>query len=80
MKITIRPALAPEAGMLTDIAFASKRHWQYPEGWIELWAEELTITTAYIRSHEVFCSCVSDEVAEWYALCGSEAEWALDYF
>ena len=78
--ITIHAALPEEAERLTEIAFASKRHWQYPETWIELWADELTVSEAYIRSHAVYKACLADDVVGWYALdCGPEV-WEIDYF
>ena len=67
--INIRSALVDEAEKLTKIAFASKRHWPYPEAWIELWFEELTISKEYIQLNAVFCASVANEVAGWYALC-----------
>ena len=79
MTITIRPALEAEAGKLTDIAFASKRYWHYPEAWIELWSDELTISGEYIQSNDVFCATMADAVVGWYALRFSEKTCELDY-
>jgi GNAT superfamily N-acetyltransferase len=79
MHITIRPALENEAAKLTAIAFASKRHWQYPEAWIELWSDELTVSREYIRSHAVFCANAANEVMGWYALSFSKEVCELDY-
>jgi hypothetical protein len=31
-----------DAANLTGIAFAAKRHWGYPENWIESWRDLLT--------------------------------------
>jgi hypothetical protein len=53
-QVSIRTACASEAEDLTMIAFAAKRHWNYPEKWIELWAEELTIDGRYIEHNTVF--------------------------
>jgi|SRR5262245_16873441 len=49
-----------EAEALTEIAFAAKRHWGYPEKWIESWRETLTVTPEFIASHETY-------VATWIA-------------
>ena len=80
MEITIRPALETEANMLTTIAFASKRYWQYPKEWIELWFDELTVSRGYIRSHQVFCAVIKNKVVGWYALRFLEEDCELDYF
>ncbi len=52
MKIT--PALPAEAEILTEIAFAAKRHWGYPEAWLRQWHTLLTVTPEFIATHETF--------------------------
>ncbi len=68
MDIQIRRARPNEAATLTAIAHAAKRHWNYPEGWIELWREELTITPDFINGNEVFVAAVNEEIAGCCAL------------
>lgn len=68
MDIQIRRARPDEAETLTAIAHAAKRHWQYPESWIEKWQSDLTITPQFIATHEVFVALVADEVAGCCAL------------
>jgi hypothetical protein len=46
--IEIRRAEGPEASELTAVAFAAKRHWGYPEAWIDLWADELTVDASVL--------------------------------
>ncbi|CAN5611656.1 GNAT family N-acetyltransferase [soil metagenome] len=53
---------------MTRIAFAAKRHWGYPERWIEAWRNILTITPAYIARNEVYAGTVNDEAIAFYAL------------
>lgn len=48
------PASPADAGLLTQISFISKRHWKYPEAWIEHWRETLTVTPDYVRRHAVY--------------------------
>jgi len=38
---SIRPAALADAGALTVIAQAAKRHWGYPEPWLAAWAAAL---------------------------------------
>lgn len=76
--VTIRPAHPPEAPQLTAIAIEAKGHWGYPEEWMNLWKESLTITPAYVKKHHVF-------VAEAHVLLGFYAlvegsSWELDHF
>jgi N-acetylglutamate synthase-like GNAT family acetyltransferase len=66
--ITIRRADSSEAEQLTAIAHAAKRHWRYPESWIEEWKADLTITPEFIANHEVFVAMVNDDIAGCCAL------------
>lgn len=64
----IRRAQPEESATLTQIAHAAKRHWGYPERWIGLWKDVLTITPEFILDNEVYALIVSDEIAGFYAL------------
>ena len=50
------------ASILTDITIAAKRHWNYPEKWIQLWIPE------YIAENEVWLAEVDDVIAAYYSL------------
>ena len=63
MDIHIRRAKPDEAAALTEIAHAAKRHWGYPEKWIERWKEDLTITPEFVASNEVFVAMAGEEIA-----------------
>ncbi len=52
--LTITLAQPSEADALTEIAFAAKRHWGYPEHWIEHWRSVLTVTPDFIVTHDTF--------------------------
>ena len=56
MPVTIRPAAPSDAGTLTALATAGKRHWGYPEAWLEAWRGPLTITPDYVAAHVVACA------------------------
>ena len=68
MTVTIRRADSSEAEQLTAIAHAAKRHWGYPEKWIEQWQTDLTITPEFITDNEVFVAIVNDSIAGCCAL------------
>ena len=68
VEIEIRRARPDEAAGLTEIAHAAKRHWGYPEKWIDQWKEDLTITTDFIATHEVFVALIEGEVVGCCAL------------
>ncbi len=82
----IQKALPSQAATLTRIALAAKRHWGYPEHWIEIWTLLLTFTSADLAQADFFVAKVDDEVAGFYSLTakGSRAElenlWVLPAF
>ena len=68
MRIEIRSAKPEEAETLTEIAHAAKRHWNYPESWIQQWQADLTITREFITTQEVFVATINGEIAGCCAL------------
>jgi GNAT superfamily N-acetyltransferase len=64
----IRPASADEAPVLTRIAHDAKRHWGYPEHWIEHWESDLTISADFIRDNHVYVAEEDGEIQGFYAL------------
>ncbi len=76
MDIQIRRAKPDEADVLTEIAHAAKRHWGYPENWIEHWKDQLTITPDFITTNEMYVAVNGEEIAGCCALVmsGSLAE------
>lgn len=68
MSIAIRRAQESEHARLTQIAFAAKRHWQYPESWIDKWANELTISKDYIRYNQVFVAEMDSRIVGFYSI------------
>jgi GNAT superfamily N-acetyltransferase len=68
MEIEIRRADPVEAGTLTEVAHAAKRHWGYPESWIKHWRSELTITPEFIAHNEVYVAVIREEIIGCCAL------------
>jgi GNAT superfamily N-acetyltransferase len=69
MLVTISRAAPSEAEVQSGLALAGKRHWGYPEPWLEAWRELLTITPDDLAAHVV--SCAEDgngRVVGFYAL------------
>jgi GNAT superfamily N-acetyltransferase len=58
MGIEIIRATPDQAETLTQIAFAAKRHWCYPERWIQIWSPLLTITPKFIEEHETYVAYI----------------------
>jgi GNAT superfamily N-acetyltransferase len=79
MNVTIRPAAASEADTLTALALAGKRHWGYPESWLDAWRGLLTITPEYLTANVVHCAeDGAGRVVGFYALERDGASFRLD--
>ncbi len=77
--MNIRQATTGEAGALTQIAHAAKRHWGYPEHWIQHWKDDLTISPEFIRSNPVYVAEDAGKLLGFYALIIREARTELDH-
>jgi GNAT superfamily N-acetyltransferase len=79
MQITIQRALPEQHERLTQITFAAKKHWGYPERWMEIWKDALTITPEFIANNEVYVAKVESEVAGYYGLIASDGKVQLEH-
>ena len=52
MILQIRRVFPEEATALSEIAFAAKAHWGYPERWLEIWKPQLTFSPEYFKQYE----------------------------
>ena len=57
-----------DAETLTKIAFAAKRHWGYPERWIQLWRDVLTVTPELVAANPTFSAIEDDRVVGFSSL------------
>jgi len=53
---------------LTEIAFAAKKFWKYPNEYIEKWKDELTITENYISNNIVRCIKINNKIIGFYSI------------
>jgi len=72
----IHKASPDNAETLTQIALDAKRHWGYPENWIQHWESDLTISPDFINQNQVYVAEDEGEIRGFYALClnGDKAE------
>lgn len=64
----IRRAKPLEYRTLTEISFASKRYWNYPDTYFEIWRDELTLTEKYIVDNDVFVFEQNNVVIGYYSI------------
>jgi GNAT superfamily N-acetyltransferase len=57
-----------DADTLTAVAFAAKRHWGYPESWIQSWQDVLTVTPKLVAENRTFSATEDDRVVGFYSL------------
>ncbi|MGB1242958.1 MAG: GNAT family N-acetyltransferase [Chitinophagales bacterium] len=77
--ITIQEAFFEDAKKLTNIALTAKRHWGYPEEWITLWTEGLTISSAYIIQNQVFTAIRERKIIAFTALVQRENAYEIEH-
>lgn len=68
MEPQIRRAMPDEADLLSQIAFAAKSHWGYPERWLEIWRPQLTFSPVYFEENESWVAEVNDAPVAFYTL------------
>ena len=68
MNPEILRATPDQAKVLTEIAFAAKRHWGYPERWIQLWSPILTVSPDFIEKNDTYISLKDEKAIGFYAI------------
>ena len=66
--ISIRPSDPNEADILSQIAYAAKAHWGYPERWLEIWNPQLTFTPDYFQTGESWTAVLDEIPIAFYSL------------
>ncbi|MCO5217702.1 MAG: GNAT family N-acetyltransferase [Thermomicrobiales bacterium] len=77
-EISIRPAKPAEAKELTQIAIRSKAHWGYSQELIDIWAEDLCVTSASCDGESTWVIEVDGQLAGFGELLTQLAPAILD--
>lgn len=75
----IRRAVAEDAGALSAIAEAAKRHWGYPEPWLDAWRPQLTFDGEQIATKRICVIESAAGIAGFYSLEPGTERWTLDH-
>jgi GNAT superfamily N-acetyltransferase len=75
----LRPARPDEAARLTEIAHAAKRHWGYPDAWMDAWADALSITVERMAGWDVRVAEEDGGVLGFHAVSVDGDEAALEH-
>jgi GNAT superfamily N-acetyltransferase len=68
-----------DADALTAIAFAAKRHWGYPERWIEGWRDILTMRPEFIAANVAYSATENGRAVGFYLLTTESDGMHLDH-
>ncbi len=68
MEFLIHTAQPSHVDALTEIAFTAKRHWNYPEHWIQYWLPVLSVSAEYICANESWIAAMQFKPVAWYSL------------
>jgi len=68
-----------DAEALTKIAHAAKRHWGYPERWIESWREILTMRPEFIAANVAYSASEDGRAVGFYLLTTESDGLHLDH-
>lgn len=71
-------AQSAHADDLSRITVAAKRHWGYPERWMQIWQPLLTISPDYISENEIWMKTITNEPVAYYSLKQAGDELWLD--
>lgn len=75
----LRRAFPEDAGQLSEIALRAKRHWGYPENWIEHWKADLTITPEFVNENEVYVAAEDNKILGFCALVLHDGKAELEH-
>ena len=77
--MNLRAARPDEADRLTVIAHAAKRHWGYPEAWIQRWRDQLTLTPEYVTRNPTFVAELDGVVVAFASIVPRGSRAVLDH-
>ena len=67
-ELMFRQANTKDATALTKLSFDSKGYWDYPGSYFNIWADELTVSTEYIKNNDVQVYTIWDSIAAYYSI------------
>ena len=70
--ISIRRVNPDEAEALSRIALSAKRHWNYPDRWMQIWTPQLTFTPESIEKNESWAAEMDSAPIAFYTLLNKD--------
>lgn len=76
----IRRADVSEASTLSALAMESKSYWPYSERQLEVWREDLAVSSKTISSFPTYVAEVEANIVAFYVLLPAPKRWTLEHF
>ncbi|MGL1887850.1 MAG: GNAT family N-acetyltransferase [Reichenbachiella sp.] len=73
----IAKATQSDSERLTTISFTAKEYWNYPQHYIDVWSDELTITSLYVETNIVYKYTLNGSIVAYYSLVNIDED--LEY-
>ena len=64
---------------LNLISVESKKHWGYPDDWIEHWRPDLTVTRAFLKENHVLKLVLEGEIRGFCAISESPEQYEIEH-
>ncbi len=82
LPLQVRRAVPSDAPALTTLCRAAKRHWGYPEEWMEAWADTVCVTPNVIRTQQILVVSRPGEGGPvgFFGLRRDGSQWWLEHF
>lgn len=77
MKITVRRAVPEDSHALTRLSFAAKGYWNYPQEYLNIWKDELTISAEYTEKNIVYAAEACSVLAGFYSIIHNKEDIVL---
>ena len=78
-RVQIRPALAGEADLLSNIAIQAKAHWDYAPADLARWRAELIVAPGAIEVCPTWVAQIDGSAVGFYMLVTGTTQWVLEH-
>lgn len=75
----IRRAQTDDLPILNDISISSKRYWGYPEAWIEIWKDDLSLSPEDFESMGIAVICKSSQIIGFCAVSKAKSQYEIEH-
>jgi len=72
-----RKAELEDISELNRISLVSKRHWGYPEEWIENWMDALTLLPENIKQQQILIGAINSEIIGFCSITENEKQYEI---